>query len=385
MEAWILGATREMARLVGSESANVERAIESCRRLAPQVVILGMGVGSDPDIGAELIRQLGDGAIRVVVVAARKDSDLILLSMRAGAREFVVQGDADDLRRAIRAQSRTVDASGLGQVITLFPAKGGVGATAVATNLAGALQALGQKVLLLDLDLHLGDVLSFLDLPATYSITDVLANMKRLDHDLLDTSVMKHHSGVRVLCQSGKVEEAEQIRGQDVAALIEFLRRHYDKIVIDGVRGFDEISLAAMDASHHVLMILTQDVPAVRNTQRCLDLFRRLGYEGDRVMLILNRYQKGSKITSEVIADALGVVPSHLLANDFPAVIGAINRGHLLSEVAPRSKLTRDIEALAPRLLGEEAVGGTPLGGGFLSRLFAGRSGNGTSRTTDEG
>jgi pilus assembly protein CpaE len=296
----------------------------------------------------------------------------------------VVDDDIEDLRRAVRTQARPPDAAGLGQVVTVFPAKGGVGATSIATNLAGALQRHGQRVVVLDLDLHLGDVLSFLDLPATYSITDVLTNMKRLDHELLDTSITRHHSGVRVLGQSGKVEEAEHVRGQEVATLVDFLRRHYDRIVIDGVRGFDEVSLAALDASHHVLMILTQDVPAVRNTQRCLDLFRRLGYEGDRVQLILNRYQKGSKITSEVISDALGVAPAFLLANDFPAVIGAINRGHLLAEVAPRSKLTKDIEALAPMLVGADKAAARTRGG-FLSKLFAGRNENGSPRASDAG
>src|SRR6185295_2183995 len=156
-------------------------------------------------------------------------------------------------------------------------------------------------------------------------------------------------------------------RAADVTALIEFLRKNYDRVVIDGVRGFDEISLAALDASNRVVMVLTQDVPAVRNTQRCLDLFHRLGYGTDKLTLVLNRYQKGSKITPEVVAETLGVAPAHMVANDFVALIGAINRGLLLNEVAPRSRLTQGIDDLAP-LVGGATGSNTRRGllGGFL-------------------
>ena len=135
-------------------------------------------------------------------------------------------------------------------------------------------------------------MLSFLDLPGTYSITDVLANMGRLDRDLLDTSVTRHASGLRVLAQSGKVEEAEQVRAADVVGAAGFPAPHYDHLVVDGMRGFDELSLAVLDASQQSCMVLTQDVPAVRNAKRCLELFRRLGYDERKIKLVLNRYQR---------------------------------------------------------------------------------------------
>jgi pilus assembly protein CpaE len=230
------------------------------------------------------------------------------------------------------------------------------------------------------MDLHLGDVLSFLDLPGTFSITDVLANAGRLDRDLLDASVMRHPSGLRVLAQSGKVEEADQVRAQDVTQLIAFLRRHYERIVIDGVRGFDELSLAVLDSSQKLLMVLTQDVPAVRNTKRCLDLFRRLGYGDAKVQLVLNRFQKDSKITPEVITETVGLPVAHTLSNDFAAAIESINRGLLLYDLAPRSKLTRDIELLAPLLAGRKRDGERRPG--FLRGLLSKKGENGAAGTS---
>ncbi len=151
---------------------------------------------------------------RVVVVAPSKDPDLILGAMRAGAQEFVLDRDEAELRRAVASQAPVGGGGGTGELITVFPTRGGVGATTVAVNLAGALQRRGNDTCLLDFDLYLGDVLSFLDLPGRYSITDVSPTAARLDRELLDTSLARHASGLRVLAQSGKVEEAESGAGR---------------------------------------------------------------------------------------------------------------------------------------------------------------------------
>jgi pilus assembly protein CpaE len=210
-----------------------------------------------------------------------------------------------------------------------------------------------------------------MDVAGGYSISDVVANMARLDRELLDASMSKHSSGVAVLAQSGKMEEADQIKGADVAALLPFLRKHYDKIIIDGVRGFDEISLAALDGSQFLMMIMTQDVPAVRNGQRCIELFTRLGYDDTKIKLVLNRFQKASKINPEVIAETLKQPVAHVICNDFVSVIDSINRGMLLVDVAPRARLTQDIEGLATLLAGErkERIRRTSL----LGSLFGGK------------
>ena len=346
-------ALKDVANVVRSKTP-AEQIADEYRSLNPGAAIVS--VRSDTPARFGLIHNISAAGGVVIVVSEAKDPELILRSMRAGAREFVLESDHEELRVAVRTHAKVTFGTGeLGQVITIFGAKGGVGATAIATNLAGAMQRRSLRVCLVDLDLYLGDVLAFLDIPGSYSITDVLANMSRLDRDLLASSVTKHRSGVNVLAQSSKVEEAEQIRAQDVSALLEFLRRNYDFVIVDGVRGFDEISLAALDGSQHVFMTLTQDVPAVRNGQRCLELFGRLQYDQGRIKLLLNRYQKASKITVEVVGETLGQPLTHTISNDFLLLIDAINRGVLLTEVAPRARITQDIEGLIPHLLPERA------------------------------
>jgi pilus assembly protein CpaE len=346
-------ALKDVANVVRSKTP-AEQIADEYRSINPGAAIVS--VKSDTPQRFGLIHNIAAAGGVVIVVSESKDPELILRSMRSGAREFVLESDHEELRLAVRTHAKVTFGTGeLGQVITVFGAKGGVGATAIATNLAGAMQRRSLRVCLVDLDLYLGDVLAFLDIPGSYSITDVLANMSRLDRELLATSVTKHRSGVSVLAQSSKVEEAEQIKGPDVTALLEFLRRNYDFVIVDGVRGFDELSLAALDGSQHVFMTLTQDVPAVRNGQRCLELFGRLQYDQNRIKLLLNRYTKASKITIEVVGETLGQSLTHTISNDFLLLIDAINRGVLLTEVAPRARITQDIEGLIPHLLPERA------------------------------
>jgi pilus assembly protein CpaE len=376
-QAAVTSALKDVAEILIS-GGSVDGLVAEYTEHSPAAVITA--VAADPAVTFKAVSELAAAGAAVIVVSVIKDPDIILGAMRAGAREFFLDTDKDGLRRALHDLGKAGDVRGPGgTVVTFFPTRGGVGCTSIACNLAHAMQRAGERVCLVDFDLHLGDVLSFLDLPGTYSITDVLANIGRLDRELLDASISRHASGVRVLAQSGKVEEADHVRPLEVSQLLTFLRRHYDHVLVDGVRGFDEMSLAALDASQKIIVVLTQDVPAVRNAKRCLDLFRRLGYNESKVRLVLNRYQKNPDISAHVVEEMTGLPVARTLSNDFSAAITAINRGMPLQSVAARSRLTRDIEQLVP-LLVDKTRNGTKTG--FFRNLLARKVDNGPAGTT---
>jgi pilus assembly protein CpaE len=370
LEADLKTALRDVCTVIPL-NVPAELIADEYRRINPGAAIVVVSAQTPQRFG--LIYNIVAAGGVVIVISPTKDPELILRSMRAGAREFVLESDHEELKLAVRSQAQVTEQAndGNGSVITVFGAKGGVGCTTIASNLAGALQTAGARVCIIDLDFHLGDVLSFMDVAGNYSITDVLQNMGRLDRELLESSMMRHPTGVNVLAQSGKMEEAEHIKGTDIGNLLNFLRKHYNYVLLDGAKGFDEISLAALDSSQHVLMVLTQDVPAVRNGQRCLELFNRLGYDQTKVKLILNRYQKSSKITLDVVAETLRVPVSHAIANDFVSVIDAINRGLLLRDAAPRARLTQDIQGLTMLVAGSRRNEAPRKS--FLGGLFGGK------------
>ena len=157
---------------------------------------------------AEIIRATPQ--LPVVVVADRKDPELILRAMRAGAREFVILENGEELAQVVRGlTARVTTDERSGSIISVFQAKGGVGATLLSSNLAGALLEGGKRVVLVDLDLQLGDALVFLDMSVRYTVTEVLENMERLDRELLLASLAQHSSGLYVLSQGDRLEDSD--------------------------------------------------------------------------------------------------------------------------------------------------------------------------------
>jgi pilus assembly protein CpaE len=329
-------------------AADVAEARAALGRGSPATAVVAIGAAQQGE-PLQLVRDLAAARVPVVAIGARKDPELILAAMRAGAREFFVDGEEDRLERTVHA---FLDGAGLrrGSVTAVFPAKGGMGATMLATNLAGALSRRGRRVCVVDLDLELGDVLSFLDLKGTYSLSDVAANAKRLDRDLLDSSVPRHASGIWALSQCEKVEEGDGLDAGGVAGVLRFLRPLYDDLVIDGLRDFGDVALAALDLADRILLLTTQEVPAVRSAQRCADVFRRLGYDRKEMLLLVNRYQRGSTITRQVIEETVGVPVAATIGNDFQALSRTVNAGALVWDEAPRSVVARDVESLGARI-----------------------------------
>ena len=332
-----------------------EQAIDVIRDRSPALVVLFLD--HDRDGVLTLARRLAavDG-LPSIMVSRDRNPDNILLAMRSGVRDFAfLEGEDNDVRRAIKAIAGVpaVVTKRRGQVIATFGCKGGSGATTIATNLAGALLEAGagsRRVALLDLDVQMGDVLVFLDLASRYSWADLLRNLHRHDDELVHRSLTTHASGLRVIAQSGQLEESDDIDAAAVTRTLDFLRQHYDYIVVDGVRNFSEHALAALDAADRVLLTMTQDIPALKNANRCLGVFQRLGYGRDKLKLVLNRYHKREKLDLDAISDALGAAIDGTVANDFQTVIRSINEGVLLVKSAPRARVTKDVRAMLPAL-----------------------------------
>lgn len=349
--------------------------------------VVGVDLREDPRAAVQTLEKLhrADPELRLVAIHDKKDPDLILQAMRAGAREFVLSSEPAELARVFgELAARSSSGRDGGTVVSIFPAKGGLGATTVAANLAGALLEGGRRVVLVDLDFQMGDALVFLDLASRYSILELLANQHRLDGELLTSSLTRHASGLFVLAQGEQVGEAEEPTPADVTRLLGFLAEHFDYVVCDGLRRFDDRSVAALDASHRVLLQLVQNVPAIRNAHRTLEVFRKLGYGASKVGLLVNRFQKNEEISPEDITQHLGLGITGMISNDYRTVMAAVNKGLLLRDAAPRARVTDDIHRLALSLSGS---GHHKAGAGFLRSLFGSRtkegSGHGLERPSE--
>lgn len=329
------------------------KALEMVRERHPTAVVLFMD--HDREGVLALARQLVTENIPSVMVSRDRSPDTILLAMRSGARDFAyLEGEEDDVLRAINAIVSTAVATPAtrgGTVVVVFGCKGGVGATMIATNLAGALleNDEARRVAILDIDPQLGDVPVFLDISASYSWADLLRNLHRLDDELVHRTLVAHPSGLRVIAQTD-LEDSELLDAAAVTKTLGFLRQHYEYIIVDGGCDFHEMTLAALDAADRIALVMTQDVPALKNARRCLGVFRKLGYRADKLKLVVNRYHKRDKLDFDTVADALGAQVDATIANDYPRVIRSINEGVLLVSSAPHAVVTDDIRALLQAL-----------------------------------
>jgi len=332
------------------ETEDYEEGYALTRDILPEVVF----ISTHPDAEAALAlaeRIVQSLQTSVIIASTTKDPDLILRAMRIGIKEFLVfpptkDGELFNVLKKIETRIGTKKAQG--KFIAVFSGKGGTGTTTLSINLADHIRRWTDAlVVAIDLRLPMGDVDLFLDLQSSYTIIDLLNNLKRLDKTLLLSSLTRHNSGLYILADPENLVEYERISGTGVAQILTILREHMDYVVADLNHDFDEVTLAALDIADIILLITQQSVPIIRSTQRCLDLFKRLGYFQDKVKIVINRYLEDNKMPISEIEDILGHPISFKVVNDYLHVIDAINEGTLLSQLNSKSKVNADIAELA--------------------------------------
>jgi pilus assembly protein CpaE len=211
--------------------------------------------------------------------------------MVSGARDYLVKPfNSDDLvdtikntyqmenRRSFPGETKVPTKRC--EVVTIFGTKGGVGKTTIAVNLAVLLAKSKKKVALIDLDLQFGDVSIFLNLYPKRTISELAQEGNALDLELLDSYLIPHISGVKILPAPGRPEYAELITPGHVEEIVNLLKLHYDYIVIDTPPLFNETNLSALDLSTQILLVLAMDLATIKNVKLSLELLESLHQRG---------------------------------------------------------------------------------------------------------
>jgi len=157
------------------------------------------------------------------------------------------------------------------------------GTSFIATNLAACVSS---KSILVDLNLQAGDLPLFLGVDPKYSMADMAEKRSRLDENLINSLVTPYSSHLSLLAAPRSADSADEIEPQHVFEVLQKLRESFDYIVLDPQHTFDSITLAALDQSDEIILVLTLDIPAIRSTQRALEIFDRLGYPRKKVRIV---------------------------------------------------------------------------------------------------
>lgn len=384
-------AANETARLLVAGD-DMEMLHPEIVRLRPNAAIICLSE-KEPEAGLRYVERVAVECPQTAIICASHDAppDLILRSLRAGAREFLrlpVRPDEFNtvLERTAEFCSSQVQApKKRGRTIAVFSSKGGCGTSFIATNFAAAL---GAPTVLVDLNLQSGDLSLFLGLNPKYSIADLVENRARVDNSLLNSYLAPHSAKLSLLAAPREADSAEDIEPEHVFEVMEILRERFDYVVIDPQHTFDAITLAALDQVDEILLVLTLDIPAIRCAQRALAIFDRLGYPRHKVRVVVNRWSKQIELDLREVERFLGERVMGTISSDYRTAVNSINLGKPLVESEPSSKISTEIRQIANSVRGllphemSLAVESSPRRG-LLNSLFR-RASNETANASSQ-
>ena len=274
--------------------------------------------------------------------------------MRAGAKDFlsapVIKNEFFEiLNKIYNKLSSGADVDSKSRVITVFSNKGGIGKTSIASNLALELAKITKEnVALVDLNFQFGDITTFLDLKPSFNISYVLENLEKMNSDLLLNTLERYkNTSLYVLADPPVFRQAENISKTQISKLIHLLKDAFSYIVIDAESGFDGKTVTALDNSDLIFLVTIVNLPALRNCQRILDLFEKLGYDTDKTQIVVNRYMENDEITIEDVEKVLNKDVYWKIPNNYFTLIGAINKGVSVAEINPESNVAVSYKELA--------------------------------------
>lgn len=317
----------------------------------PDVVIVDLREsGSLPPTLTTLKRQ--HPTTGVVIVAARMDPVLMLEAMRAGVNEWVADPlTAAELNAAIERVGATARSSSVqGQVFAFVGAKGGVGTTTIAVNVATALaQAMeDERTLLMDFHLSYGDAAVFLGAAPRFSVADALENTHRLDEAFFESLVVPSKStGVHLLASAERAVGTVDMRR--ISTLLQFAATHYRYTFLDVPRS-EATVLDSLEGVASILIVANQELATVRNAGRIAATLRQR-YGKDRVKIVISRYDKQAEIDNEDVERVVGSPVKYTVPSDYRAALNSLNKGRPLT-LDKDSKLTQAFQSMAFDLAG---------------------------------
>jgi pilus assembly protein CpaE len=352
---------------VVAKAGTGREAIAFAKQHQPDVVLMDINMPDMDGIAATeaILNQVPH--IQVIMMSVQGEQDYLRRSMLAGAREFLIKPiSAEDLYAAIRHVHRlrttqrryvavgpdsapTAEAPGTqGQLMAVFSPKGGAGTSSVAANLAVALRQLtNKKVALVDGNLILGDIGVIMNLVSNKTIADLSNRISELDRDLLNDVLVAHTSQVKVLLAPPNPQTGELVTSDHLRAILDLLRKEFDYVVVDTQSSFQDRTLAVLDLADRIVVLMTLEMPSIKNIKQFLEVAELLEYSKDKIVLVLNKADNRLGIRIENVEENIRHKVSLQIANAGHEMSLAINQGVPLVIEKRGHQTSKDIFALA--------------------------------------
>jgi len=273
--------------------------------------------------------------------------DILMLPQTRDQVKFAIQ------KALARKHGGRRSGADLGKLIVVLGPKGGTGKTLTASNLAVALQELGQRVALVDLDLQFGDIGLCMGLSPDKTIHDLVVAGGTLDHGKLEDFLTDHESGVRVLLAPSRPDYASAVTVEAVREIYGVLQQRYDFVIVDTPPGFTPEVIASIDLSNDLVMVGMLDSLSLKNTKLGLETLDLMGYEHEKVQLVLNRAHSRVGISSSDVVAVLGREPEVLVPSD-REIPRTVNEGVPIVRALPQSEASQAFRGLASSYLAQQ-------------------------------
>ncbi|MHB1406458.1 MAG: response regulator [Desulfitobacteriaceae bacterium] len=349
------------------EAGSGSEAIRLAEELHPDIVLMDINMPEMDGIRATELLTLRVPASAVIIMSVQGEQAYLRRAMMAGAREYIIKPfTSDELAGAIakvhEIEERKRQALGAsaqaaapvsqprsGRVLSFFSTKGGVGKTTLAVNLAVSLAATGKwRVLLVDLNLQFGDVAVFLNLTPKRTIADI-TQASSLNYAEIQSCLLTHSSGLQVLTAPTRPEYAELVSAEHIDKILTEVKPHFDFIICDNISRFEDISLVSFDAAEQIWLVVSTDIPTLKNTKLSLEVLDGL-HHSDKVRLILNRSGKEMGLDMQDVEKALNFRVSYEIPSDGRNLVAAVNQGVPFVSGHPGSKAAEGIRKMVEEL-----------------------------------
>jgi len=385
---------------VAGVATNGEEAIELAKELLPDIVLMDINMpGMDGIAASEGISRSVPTA-QIIMMSVQGETEYLRRSMLAGAKGFLIKPFLSDemvttIRRVYNLRPKMAPAapsamfptgptmplpSDRGKILAVFSPKGGVGCSLLASNLAIALRTLTEeRVVLVDCSLQFGDLGVLLNLTSDHTMAELASKEDEMDGELLDIILTPHLSGVKVLLAPSRPEEAELLTPDHIREVLGVLREMFGYIVVDMGSSLQDLALTIFDIADRILLIVTPEIPSVKNAKLFFEVTSALGYPEGKTKLILNKADRQSPIGPKEIAGGIKHPVLVSIPSDTRTAYMSVNQGIPCVLNNHNSAISQGITKLAQLLVKELLPTGQTVAaehrtrkepGGILSRLL---------------
>ena len=325
---------------------NGVQAIALARQTKPDVILMDINM---PDMDgitatANVLSQVPHA--QVIILTVQNDPDYLRKAMMAGAHDFLTKPPGlDDLLNAVQQAGKVAhqekwkasqvqfksggyapSSASRGKIISVYSPKGGVGCTTIVANLSATLHNEETKVIVVDGNLEFGDVMDFFNLQSSYTSFDLAMRVSDLDYQIVDEILVTHESGICILAPPGP-EQAEYVQADQFMEVLQFLRDLYPYVLVNTTSRLSDTTIAALEIADIIILPLIQDIPTVTRIRKFIDTLQLLQINPERVITVLNQYDRNAELAVEVISKSIKREFDVLIPKDLQVVLPSVNRG----------------------------------------------------------